>query len=181
MARSFHNTIVGVFVNPQSAQQTVIDLKSAGFSEKQIGILSRNGEAKDPQQEADEVAAGAATGAVTGAGVGALWGIGILAGALPGVGPAIVGGTLGVLLSSAATGGAMAGLGGALMGLGLSEVEAGLYERDVKEGRTLVTVDGGSMSGTASRVIRQHGGLIREPEEVGLAQSPSQQSSQGKV
>lgn len=167
---SSHNTIVGVFVNPRSAQQTVVDLKSAGFTEKQIGLLSRNDRSDlgEETRESDEVAAGAATGAVTGAGAGALWGIGILTGMLPGIGPALVGGTLGVLLSSAATGGAMAGIGGALIGMGLSDMEAAYYEREFKEGRTLVTVNGGDMSNTAYHVIRQHGGQIKEPSEVGL-------------
>jgi hypothetical protein len=170
MTASTKNTIVGVFVNPRSAQQTVVDLKSAGFTEKQIGILSRDEDQEKAAeaQRAGEIATDATTGAVTGASIGALWGIGILAGALPGVGPAIVGGTLGVLLSSAAAGGTMAGIGGALMGLGLNELDASFYEREFKEGRTLITVNASPMSNTAYRVIRQHGGQIREPHEVGL-------------
>ena len=79
-------------------------------------------------------------GLAAGAGVGALWGLGILAGVIPGIGPAIAGGTLGVLLSSAAAGAATAGLAGALIGLGIPDEDASFYEGEFKAGRSIVTV-----------------------------------------
>ena len=56
--------------------------------------------------------------------MGALWGLGILAGIVPAIGPAIAGGTLAAILSSAAAGAATAGVAGALIGLGIPEDEA---------------------------------------------------------
>jgi hypothetical protein len=171
MARSTVGTIVGVFATPQQAQKAVMDLRSSGFSDDQIGVLSRNDDGKvvgKPVEEGSEAATGAAAGVAAGAGVGALWGLGILAGVLPGIGPAIAGGTLGILLSSAAAGAAAVGIAGALIGLGVPEEEASLYESEYKSGRTLVTVKAGAKSPTAQQVIERHGGTTRRPETAGV-------------
>jgi uncharacterized protein (TIGR02271 family) len=68
--------------------------------------------------------------------VGALWGLGILAGVLPAIGPAIAGGTLAAILSSAAAGAATAGIAGTLIGLGIPEDEANYYHQEFRAGRT---------------------------------------------
>lgn len=164
-----NNTVVGVFATPQLAQKAVMDLKSGGLRDDQIGVLSRNDSGKVVGKQSDDgsdVAKGAAAGAAAGASVGALWGLGILAGALPGIGPAIAGGTLGVLLSSATAGAAAAGIAGALMGMGLTDAEAKFYEGEFGRGRTLVTVDAGSKADWARGVLIQHGGEVRTPEEA---------------
>lgn len=168
MAQSETSTVVGVFSTPQAAQRAVLDLKAAGFSQEQIGVLSRNedGEVVGKHTEGSEAATGAATGAAAGAGLGALWGLGILAGVLPGIGPAIAGGTLGILLSSAAAGAAAAGIAGALIGLGVPEEEAEFYEGEFQSGRTLVTVKGGAKSPVAAQVISRAGGTIGRPHPV---------------
>jgi hypothetical protein len=164
MANAPNNTIVGVFDTPQQAQRAVMDLKSAGLGEEQIGVLSRNDDGRVVGKETNgdtEAGTGAAAGAAAGAGLGALWGLGILAGVLPGIGPAIVGGTLGILLSSAAAGAAAAGVAGALIGLGMSEEEAEYYEGEIKSGRTLLTVKAGAKAPFALQVIERHGGHVR--------------------
>jgi hypothetical protein len=167
MARAANSAIVGVFDTPQVAQRAVMELKSAGFGDDQIGVLSRNDEGKVVGKEVEgdtEAGTGAAAGAAAGAGLGALWGLGILAGVLPGIGPAIVGGTLGMLLSSAAAGAAAAGIAGALIGLGVPEEEATYYEGEFKSGRTLVTVKSGAKSTAAQEIIERHGGRARRPQ-----------------
>jgi hypothetical protein len=170
MARPTAGTIVGVFETPQRAQKAVMELKAAGFTEDQIGVISRNDEGKVVGKTADDrsEATGAATGAAAGAGLGALWGLGILAGVLPGIGPAIVGGTLGVLLSSAAAGAAAAGIAGALIGLGVPEEEASFYEGEFKSGRTLVTVKAGAKSPSAQQVVERNGGRTRQPQAASI-------------
>jgi hypothetical protein len=172
MASTTNNTLVGVFDSPQQAQRAVMDLKSAGIGEEQIGVLSRNDEGLVVGEDTDddtEAGTGAATGAAAGAGVGALWGLGILAGVLPGIGPAIVGGTLGILFSSAAAGAAAAGIAGALIGLGMSEEDADYYEDEFKRGRTLLTVKAGAKEPIALQVIERHGGHVRRQPAGGLA------------
>jgi uncharacterized protein (TIGR02271 family) len=153
-------TVVGVFENRQQAQQAVNELRRLGFREDQIGVAAREGHVEgghDVAGKGSHVAAGAATGVAVGAGAGALWGLGILAGVMPVIGPAIAGGTLGVLLSSAAAGAAVAGLAGALVGLGIPEEEAKYYEGEFKAGRTIVTVNAGGRYDEAAALLRRYG------------------------
>ncbi len=158
------DTVVGVFDDPTQAQRAVNDLRAAGYTNKQIGVVSHNSDGSTNATDGDaasDAGEGATVGAVTGLGVGALWGLGILAGILPGIGPAIAGGTLGVLMSSAAAGAAVAGLGGALMGLGLSDDDAAYYESEFKAGRTIVTVHGNPNDTQAEKILSQHGAYNR--------------------
>src|SRR4051794_17608642 len=143
MSSSKSKVVVAAFENRADAEQAVADLHRAGFRDSQIGIVSREkarrGGKKNDETYAEE---GAATGAIAGAGVGALVGLGILSGVIPAIGPAIAGGTLGVILANAAGGAAIAGIAGALIGFGIPEDEAKYYERELKAGRTIVTVKG---------------------------------------
>ncbi len=83
---------------------------------------------------------GAVTGALAGLGVGALAGLGVLSGIIPVIGPAIAGGTLGVILTNAAAGAGLGGLAGTLIGAGIPEDEAQYYQDEFEEGRAIVTV-----------------------------------------
>jgi uncharacterized protein (TIGR02271 family) len=154
-------TVVGVFDDRRHAQEAVRELKSAGFREEQIGVVSRDdrGNAMDTTAEhGSKAAEGAAIGAATGAGVGALWAVGIAAGLLPAIGPVIAGGLLASLLASAAGGAAVAGIAGALIGLGVPEEEAEYYEGEFKSGRTIVTVKAENRIDEAQRIVHAHGG-----------------------
>ena len=84
----------------------------------------------------------------------------LLAGLVPGIGPALAGGTLAALLSSAAAGAAAAGVAGALVGLGIPEKDATYYESEYRAGRTIVTVHG-PKSGAARAILDQHGATPR--------------------
>ena len=155
-------TAIALFDDRIQAGRAIAQLKSAGFTEKEIGVTARGSdeddrEAGDAHKET-HAKEGAIAGVSAGAGVGALWGLGILAGVLPAIGPAIAGGTLAVLLSSAAAGAATAGVAGALIGLGIPEDEANYYEREFNAGRTLVTVDAGSRLAEAQAILVQKGG-----------------------
>jgi hypothetical protein len=159
-------TVVGVFSNHEDAQRAVQAFRTMGFTDSEIGIATqhdrwRSAEATStdemPEEEtyAGEAAAG---GAAAGAGIGALWGLGILAGALPAVGPAIAGGTLAILFSSAVAGAATGGLAGALIGMGVPKDEAQFYESELQAGRTIVTVEAGARHDEVTAVMRQYGG-----------------------
>ena len=56
----------------------------------------------------------------------------MLAGVIPVIGPAIAGGTLGIMLSNAAAGAGIAGLIGALVGAGIPEYEATYYQDELR-------------------------------------------------
>jgi uncharacterized protein (TIGR02271 family) len=112
-----------------------------------------------------------------GAGIGALWGLGILAGVLPAIGPAIAGGTLAAILSSAAAGAAAAGLGGALIGMGLSKEEADFYESELQSGRTIVTVNAGSRQSEARSLLQQAGAYDMQTRGTSTSAATSQFST----
>lgn len=156
-------TGVGVFSTQQQAQSAVNSLRSAGYADTEIGVVSPESDSakgtvrKDGDTKAEE---GVMAGVATGAGLGALWGLGILAGVVPGIGPAIAGGTLAALLSSAAAGAAAAGVAGALVGLGIPDNDAKYYEGEYRSGRTIVTVHG-PRAAAARAILDQNGALPR--------------------
>jgi uncharacterized membrane protein len=147
-------TVIGVFDNNEDAQEAIRQLQAVGFDENVIGIAARaTGHASHTSAIHDGSEKFAARGVALGLGTGAVWGLGILAGFLPGIGPAIAGGTLGVLLSNAAVGAAAAGLGGALIGLGVSDEDVESYENEFNSGKTIVTVKAEDRSDTACAIL----------------------------
>ena len=164
------STAVGVFTNTTQADRAVDALFDAGFENREIGVITRD----DPslrkttatttktEDEAESTATGAATGALAGAGIGALVGWGVLAGAVPVIGPALFAGTLGVLASNAAGGAAAVGIIGALTGWGVSEEDAKHYESEVVSGRVVVTVTSEGRCEEAREILRQYGATTRE-------------------
>ncbi len=168
MSTATRGSVIGVFTSQSQARSAVDELRRLGFTESQIGVASKREHLPGSSQETDAVdstTAGATTGAAVGIGAGTLWGLGILAGVLPAIGPVIAGGTLAALVGSAATGAAAGGLGGALLGMGLTEEDAGYYDAELTNGRVIVTVDAGSRVKTAEQVILDHGGYNRERAE----------------
>ena len=155
------DTVVGVFASQGEAQKAIAELRRAGYTENQIGVVSQHGDGSATADSGSKFEEGAAAGAATGAGIGALWGLGILSNILPGIGPAIFGGTLGVILSSAAAGAAAAGVGGALAGLGISDEDAKYYEGEFKAGRTIVTVHDSTDKRKAREVMSRLGAYDR--------------------
>jgi len=157
------STVVGVFEDRHHADQAVSDLRKAGFRDDQIGVAMRHDEgvtesSTSADAEDSHAGSGALAGALTGLGLGALAGLGVLAGVIPVVGPAIAGGTLGVILSNAAAGAGLAGLAGALLGYGIPEEEAKFYHGEFEAGRTIVTVTADGRCDEATSIMRQHGG-----------------------
>jgi len=164
MAATAHRTtIVAAFEEARHADMAVAELRQAGFRDADIGVALRH---TDGAAEVDTTVAsggtyaeeGATAGALTGLGLGALAGLGVLSGVIPVIGPAIAGGTLGVLLSNAAAGAALTGLAGALMGAGIPEEEATYYHREFESGRTIVSVAAGDRTDEAAAILRRHGG-----------------------
>ncbi len=149
--------VVGLFRNELQAERAIQDLKTAGFSDNQIGVLMQDPEAgrrlaEDTGTKAGEGAkAGAIGGGVVGGVLGLLAGVGALA--IPGIGPIIAGGALASTLAGAGIGAAAGGLLGALMGMGIPEEEARYYERGLQEGGILITVDAGARAQEAEQVL----------------------------
>lgn len=154
-------TVVGLFRSQPQAERAIRDLKAAGFSDDQIGVIMQD---PDKQQRLSEdtgtkAGEGAATGALSGGVVGGV--LGLLAGvgalAIPGIGPIIAGGALASTLAGAGIGAAAGGLIGALAGMGIPEEEARYYEAGVKEGGILVTVAAAGRATDARRILADSG------------------------
>lgn len=175
MAMHQSRAVVGVFADASRAQQAVQALRNAGFTEDQIGVIGRDSRGTTVGVNDDDsesyAAEGPATGVAAGAGLGALWGLGILAGVMPVIGPAIAGGALAAVLSSAAAGAAAAGLGGALVGMGIPKDEAEYYESEFQTGRTIVTIHAPGRELEARGILQQFGGHDRSSAELSGAGS----------
>jgi hypothetical protein len=132
LMKTQQSTVVGVFEDRQQADRAIDELRRSGFRDDQIGVAMRHDEGEfdiDDATDESHAGSGALTGALAGLGLGTLAGLGVLAGVIPVIGPAIAGGTLGVILSNAAAGPGIAGLVGALVGAGVPEDEAQYYHQ----------------------------------------------------
>ena len=149
-------TIAGLFPDRRHADRAIDDLKQAGFTEAQIGVVMRDGAAGHPKGEHAKdthAAEGALTGALGGGVLGGVAGylVAIVALTIPGIGAVLAGGALaealGVVAGTAAVGAgvgaAAGGLVGVLVGMGIPEKEARHFERGFGATDVLVTVKAG--------------------------------------
>ncbi len=139
----FHSASCTVSTETQ-AQAIMSRLRAAAFSDTDISLLfpfeapERRIELEQHTKAPEGAAVGVSTGGAVGAALGWLVGIGTLA--IPGVGPLIAAGPILAALSGAAAGAAVGGLTGTLVGLGMTEVEAKVYEQKLKAGHFLISV-----------------------------------------
>jgi hypothetical protein len=173
MTMGGRTTAVGVFRTREEAERAIHDLKRAGFTDDQIGMMMQSehdertaGARRDDAPTAGTVdldsdrdtkaPEGAGAGAVGGGLVGGVLGA-IAAGAIPGIGPIIAVGALAGILGGAAAGAAAGGIVGALVGMGVPEEEAKYYEDEVRTGKALVTVDAAGRYDEAVSILRSAG------------------------
>jgi uncharacterized protein (TIGR02271 family) len=153
--------VVGLFRKTIAAERAIRDLKDAGFTDQQIGVLMRDKDEarRVAEQTGTKAGEAAAAGAITGGALGGL--VGVLAGigalVIPGIGPIVAGGALASTLAGAGIGAAAGGLLGALVGLGIPEEEARYYELGLQEGGILVSVDAGSRTVEARDILVRAG------------------------
>ncbi|MGG5252305.1 general stress protein [Neobacillus sp. SM06] len=137
--------VVGVYDNGDAALAAIEDLIRQGYDRNDISVVSKNHDDVDEiiRETDTKTEEGLATGAAAGGIIGGL--AGFLAGAsalaIPGIGPLIAAGPLVGALSGAALGAGTGGLAGALVGMGIPELEAEQYEREVKSGKILVLLN----------------------------------------
>ncbi|WP_447987422.1 hypothetical protein [Nitrospira sp. Nam74] len=161
----------GLFPDVHTAKDAVVELKAAGFTDKEIGLAMRS---PSNTQGSTDVVTGtrateeAATGAVGGGVLGGLAGLLVAAGvvAIPGVGSLLAGGSLASMLGStgasiaagAGVGATAGGLVGALVGFDIPEVDARHFETAVRSGRVLVLVKTPARISDALAILQRHGG-----------------------
>lgn len=152
--------VVAVFDDRYQAEQAVRDLEEAGFDHNEVGFVMRGSEAVRGGMITDAVGAKDARGAMIGAAGGALTG-GILGAAgsllIPGIGPLVAAGFLGLTLGGMAAGTAVGGILGAMTGLGVSENEARYYDEQFNAGKAIIAVRANANEAEAERILRNHG------------------------
>ena len=164
------NTVVGVFTSADQAEKAVRELRSAGYSEDHIGVISRNDDTTAAQNEGSpnpaapraDTGHNAASDAGVGAAVGGLGGllVGFAALAIPGVGPVIAAGPLLAAIGGIGVGAIAGGLIGAMTNVGVPEEEAHYYAEGVRRGDTVVTVQTDDSGGERAREILDRNGAV---------------------
>jgi hypothetical protein len=152
-------TVVGVFTDRVQADQAMLALYHAGFSDDEIGFATRHAthytehlQTPEHPDSAMGAAAGAIGGGVLGGVVGAAFAL-----LIPGFGPAIAGGVLGATFGGAALGAATGSFMGAMTSLGLSEEDANYYQHEFETGRVIVTVKVSERAQEALDLLRNAG------------------------
>ncbi|MDD2555813.1 MAG: hypothetical protein PHX16_05570 [Syntrophaceticus sp.] len=150
--------VLGVFDDRGQAEQAAIGLRDKGYH-KDISVVARD-EGKEDTQETrmgrGEEDNSPMAGITTGGTLGGLAGLAAGAGALviPGIGPLLAVGPIAGLLSGAAAG----GIAGGLIDWGIPEAEGRQYEEDIRQGKTLVSVQGSDERlNDAADLMRHHG------------------------
>lgn len=133
-------TAAGIFASRKEAELVLEKLKDSGFEEKNILMLLPGRPPKQletvPTEEAEQPGMGKAIGSVVGGAVGLAAGAMLGSLFLPGVGPVLIAGGVGL-------GGALAGGAGGdalenLLARGLPKDELFLYEDALRKGRSVV-------------------------------------------
>lgn len=137
-------TVVGTFDDQDAAERAIERMRDAGYDREQIGFAGHDPDSTKTrmiEEHGNAAGQGAAGGLLMGAAAGGAIGwLGLAA--IPAIGPFLAGGAIGSALIGAAAGGATGGILGGLLGLGIPRHEAELHEEQVKQGRTLVSVQG---------------------------------------
>lgn len=150
--------VLGVFNERRQAEQAAIGLRDKGFH-KDISVVARDddqGDIQETKMGRGEEDNSPMTGIATGGTLGGLAGLAAGAGALviPGIGPLLALGPIAGLLSGAAAG----GIAGGLIDWGIPEAEGKQYEEDIRQGKTIVSVQGSDKRlNDAADLLRHHG------------------------
>jgi len=155
MAQSTHTTqrtIVGSFPDYAQAQRCIGALEQAGFGESEVGVLRKDENAGKEHSQHAHPAVSAGTGAVEGGLLGAA-----AAFLIPGAGPVIGAGILGMTLLGALTGAATGGAAGAFTHAGLGKDESEHFGKEVDKGHTVVTVRSTGREDEAHQIMRHYG------------------------
>lgn len=150
-------TVLCLFREIRGAEAAVRELKRAGFTDQEIGVLMQEpGKAVfDSDNEAGERESEGTT-AVDQSLTGGL--IGLLATLLiPELGPLLLGGVLASTLAGAGVGAAASRLMSVVVKLGASRVAAEHFERGVRNGGILVTVNAAERTSEVVTLLEKYG------------------------
>ena len=143
---------VGVFENSSQARRAVEELQQAGYTDDEIGYLTRASANTPSEDTGTFIANSAVEGGLLGGLLGAAAAL-----LIPGFGPALAGGILAAALGGAAVGAAAGGIVAALINLGVPEEEARFYQKELEAGRAIVTVKAPDDYTEALNILRRNG------------------------
>lgn len=129
--------MLGLFRDQAAAERGVNQLAAAGFNPEEIGILGPGDTTEPPYFKA--TAAGVTTGAAIGGAAGLILGAASV-GAIPGIGPVLVGGALVPVIVLGFTGTSAGMTLGGLFAGAATQDQGLYYMQEVRGGRWLVTV-----------------------------------------
>ncbi len=158
-----NSAVFGIYPSHASVGHGVDALRTSGFRNSDISVLyPENSEPRElAQEKSNKVQDGATVGGGTGALVGGAlgWLVGMVALAIPGVGPFMAVGPILAALVGAGVGGVVGEIAGALTGIGMTEGEAKRYEGRVKSGGILLSVhaDSSEWTNRAKGILEQTG------------------------
>ncbi|MDZ4802292.1 MAG: general stress protein [Bryobacteraceae bacterium] len=163
MATETTSTVIALFTNRESAERAVSALSSAGYTQDHVSVVSgdtRGNEHETPNL--DPVLTPGSFDAPTGAAIGGFAGFvgGILALAIPGIGPIIAAGPLAAAIMGASVGAAAGGLLGGLKEHGVPENDAHRVAEAIRNGRTMVAVHAPhDHAGKVADILDENGAL----------------------
>ncbi len=166
MAMEQQSVAVGVFDDQNQARQAIEELRRAGFSDDEIGYLTRAATADSSDDERADITTGAASGGVIGGVLGAAASL-----LIPGFGPAIAGGILVATLGGVVLGAAAGSIYTALVSLGVPERDAQFYQQELEAGHVVVTVKAPDGTAEALDILRRHG-AYNATQQTGLVNPP---------
>jgi hypothetical protein len=161
MAMTQDAVAIGVFSDVKQARHAIDELRRAGFSDEEIGFLSR----VEATGTGGDTEGNAVTGAISGGVIGGVLGAAVSL-LIPGLGPALAGGILAATFGGVAVGATAGGIIGALTGLGVSDRDASFYQRELEAGRTIVTVKSADGAAQAAAILQQNGAYNARSEQA---------------
>jgi len=140
MSTATTNTVIGLFQSRAAAEHAVEALRNGGFSSDQMSVITRDAAEDIPNIGPVETVGSFDAG--TGAAVGGFAGFvgGILALAIPGIGPILAAGPLAAGIMGGAIGAAAGGLIGSLKEHGVPENDAAHLAEAIRSGRVMIAV-----------------------------------------
>jgi uncharacterized membrane protein len=153
-------TTVALFNDLGNAENAVNELLASGFTRDDISIVANREVCGPNVGPVTNIGADSRVG--TGAAVGGLAGFvaGILALAIPGIGPILAAGPLTAAFAGAGVGAAAGGLVGALRRVGVSDQDTGEFCEAIRRGGVLVTVSSSDVDAQrAEEILERHGAV----------------------
>jgi hypothetical protein len=158
--------IAGFFRTPQDGEAAQRALLDAGFAREEVSFLTGDTQGHETPAVGPITTTGSESEAVPDAWIGGVVGIaaGMIATAIPGIGPLLAIGPLAGAIGGLSIGAAAGGLIGLLRDQGISEEEAEFYAEGVKRGGSLVTVHDvpDDRAGKARDILKERGAIDTE-------------------